>query len=227
MHRAYGINKNYYGDKVLAKASVLISVMALSVSALATVGGGQRIDILGYDKAEQKVFVLRHYDDGRGRLPQLYYYDLSSNNPEKLVEVRSLYVNPKTKKYDEFEDNKGRFSNGLKQIKNRVVTLKPTYTQVTVQVQSLRQQKVTNLQSWLGEIGPGTEYQFNYKLNADEAKYSSPVHSATTYSVCLTTDNVVYKVPNQPYALATVNYKGTLMEGGYDYQDVVLLLQTR
>lgn len=221
MDKVYGINKS------LAKAAVLTSVMALSVSALATVGGGQRIEILGYDKAEQKVFVLRHYDDGRGRLPQLYYYDLSNKNPERLVEVRSLYINPKTKKYDEFEDSNGRFSAGLKQIKNRVVTLKPTYTQVTVQVESLRQQKKSNLQSWLGEIGQGTEYQFSYKLNADEAKYSSPVHSATTYSVCLTTDNVLYKVPNQPYALTTVKYKGTLMEGGYDYQDVVLLQQTK
>lgn len=221
MNTVYGINKS------LVKAAVLTSVMALSVPALATVGGGQRIEILGYDKAEQKVFVLRHYDDGRGRLPQLYYYDLSSKNPEKLVEVRSLYINPKTKKYDEFEDSNGRFSKELKQIKNRVVTLKPTYTQVTVQVESLRQQKKNNLQSWLGEIGQGTEYQFNYKLNADEAKYSSPVHSATAYSVCLTADNVVYKVPNKPYALSTVKYRGTLMEGGYDYQDVVLLKQTK
>ena len=88
MNTVYGINKG------LVKAAVLTSVMALSVSALATVGGGQRIEILGYDKAEQKVFVLRHYDDGRGRLPQLYYYDLSSKNPEKLVEVRSLYIKP-------------------------------------------------------------------------------------------------------------------------------------
>lgn len=220
MRRVHGMHKT------LAKAGILICVMASSVSAFATVGGGQRIDILGYDKTEQKVFVLRHYDDGRGRLPQLYYYDLSSNNPEKLVEVRSLYINPNSKKYDQFQDIKGRFSNGLKQIKNRVVTLKPTYTQVTVQVESLHQQKKTNLQSWLGEIGQGTDYQFNYKLNADEAKYSSPVHSATTYSVCLTSDNVIYKLPNQPYALTTVNYKGTLMEGGYDYQDVVLLQQT-
>lgn len=221
MNTVHSVNKS------LAKAAVLTSVMALSVSALATVGGGQRIDILGYDKAEQKVFVLRHYDDGRGRLPQLYYYDLSSKSPEKLVEVRSLYINPKTKKYDEFEDSGGRFSKELKQIKNRVVALKPSYTQVRVQVESLRQQKKSNLQSWLGEIGQGTEYQFNYKLHADEAKYSSPVHSATAYSVCLTSDNVIYKVPNQPYALSTVKYKGTLMEGGYDYQDVVLLQQTK
>ena len=226
MSRVYGINKGHHITKSLAKSGVLMSVMALSVSALATVGGGQRIEILGYDKAEQKVFVLRHYDDGRGRLPQLYYYDFTSKKPEKLVEVRSLYINPKTKKYDEFEGSNGRFSAGLKQIKNRVVSLKPSYTQVTVQVETLKQKK-TNLSSWLGEIGQGTEYQFNYKLKADEAKLSSSSHSATTYSVCLTTDNVVYKVPNQPYALSTVKYKGTLMEGGYDYQDVVLLNQTK
>ena len=97
MSRVYGINKGHHITKSLAKSGVLMSVMALSVSALATVGGGQRIEILGYDKAEQKVFVLRHYDDGRGRLPQLYYYDFTSkinilNGKAKRITIKELCI---------------------------------------------------------------------------------------------------------------------------------------
>lgn len=208
----------------------LIGALCISATlpmlASATVGGGQRIEILGYDKVEQKAFVLRHYDDARGRLPQLYYYDFTAKNPEKLVEVRSLYLDPKTKKYDEYDDQDNHFSSGINRIKKRLVPLTPDYTSVTLTVESL-QQKKTSVNSWLGELGEAMQYQFKYRLITDEAKYSSASQTATTYSVCLTTDSRVYKIPSQPYALSTVKYKGTLMEGGYEYEDVVLLKQNK
>ncbi len=43
---------------------------------------------------------MRHYLDGRGCLPQLYYYQLNNKTPSKLIEVKSLYINPKTQKID-------------------------------------------------------------------------------------------------------------------------------
>lgn len=64
--------------------------------AFATVGGPQSIEVLGLDQADQKIYLLRHYLDGRGRLPQLYYYQLNrKQSPAKLIEVKSLYINPK------------------------------------------------------------------------------------------------------------------------------------
>ena len=51
---------------------LLFSALAcLPIISFATVGGQQRIEVLGYDQKDQKVYLLRHYEDGRGRLPQL------------------------------------------------------------------------------------------------------------------------------------------------------------
>ena len=75
----------------------LLSLILLPCTSFATVGGPQNIEILGYDHQDQKVYLLKHYEDGRGRLPQLYYYQFKNNqHPEKLIQVNSLYINPKT-----------------------------------------------------------------------------------------------------------------------------------
>ncbi|MBV6590196.1 hypothetical protein JMA07_19275, partial [Acinetobacter baumannii] len=45
------------------------TILTLSAHSYATVGGGQKIEVLGYQQKEKKLYVLRHYEDGRGRLP--------------------------------------------------------------------------------------------------------------------------------------------------------------
>ncbi|HCA4913809.1 TPA: hypothetical protein MW124_003736, partial [Acinetobacter baumannii] len=45
------------------------TILTLSAHTYATVGGGQKIEVLGYQQKEKKLYVLRHYEDGRGRLP--------------------------------------------------------------------------------------------------------------------------------------------------------------
>lgn len=72
---------------------LLFSTLFFSSHSFATVGGPQNIEVLGLDQADQKIYVMRHYLDGRGRLPQLYYYQLNSKTPSKLIEVKSLYIN--------------------------------------------------------------------------------------------------------------------------------------
>lgn len=202
----------------------IAALLALPMSALATVGGGQRIEVVGYEPSDQKVYILRHFDDGRGRLPQLYYYDLKAKYPQPLVEVRSLYINPKTKKYDELDYQDTFFTNRLNNVKNRVITLEPDYVSTTIKVNSLTQRQA-KVESWLEDLGVLTEYKFGYKVSTNDGKYSSPLQSVTAYKVCLRDSGIIYAIPNQPYALTTVKYTGTLMEGGYEYEDVVLLKQ--
>ncbi len=62
----------------LHKISALLLGMGSIHFAYATVGGSEIIEMIGYSAREQKVYVLRHFEDGRGRLPQLYYYDFQS-----------------------------------------------------------------------------------------------------------------------------------------------------
>ena len=209
-------------NKSLLSAITTTVLFSLPVSALATVGGGQRIEMVGYEPTDKKVYLLRHFDDGRGRLPQLYYYDLKAKYPQPLVEVRSIYINPKTKKFDEYDDQDAFFTQKLHSIKQLTITLKPDYVSTTINVNSLteRKEKVT---SWLEDMGELTQYKFNYKVLTGDGKYASSNQTATAYKVCLMDSGVIYRIPNQPYAVTTVSYTGTLMEGGYTFEDAVLL----
>ena len=57
-------------------------------------------------------------------VPQLYYYDFTSKN-QKISGSSLAHINPKTKNMMSLRAVR-RFSAGLKQIKNRVVSLKPS-----------------------------------------------------------------------------------------------------
>ncbi len=63
--------------------------LTMSLHCYATVGGGQHIEVLGYETKEQKLYLLRHFEDESGRLAQLYYYQLNSKSPDRLIEVKS------------------------------------------------------------------------------------------------------------------------------------------
>ncbi len=77
---------------------LLFSTLFFSSHSFATVGGPQNIEVLGLDQADQKIYVMRHYLDGRGRLPQLYYYQLNSKTPSKLIEVKVFIYQSKNSK---------------------------------------------------------------------------------------------------------------------------------
>lgn len=49
-------------------------------------------------------------------LPQLYYYQLNSKTPDKLIEVQSLYINPKTHQID-YDQDAIQFEKDLNKIK--------------------------------------------------------------------------------------------------------------
>ena len=71
------------------RIAALLLALGIPVSAFATVGGPQNIEVLGYEVKDQKLYLLRHYLDGRGRLPQLYYYNFKSKTPNQLIQVNS------------------------------------------------------------------------------------------------------------------------------------------
>ena len=89
----------------------IIFLIFLSTTTFATVGGKQTLQFLGYDQAAQKLYLLRHYEDESGRLPQLYYYHLKTYTSKRskiqpqLIEVKSLYINPKNQKIDNNQDD--------------------------------------------------------------------------------------------------------------------------
>ena len=73
------------------KLSIGLLLSIISPMLFATVCGEETIELLGYDQHDKKTYLARYYHDASGRVPQLYYYQLNSKHPTKLIEVKSIY----------------------------------------------------------------------------------------------------------------------------------------
>lgn len=196
---------------------VLLSTALVSTFSFATVGGPQNIEVLGLDQADQKIYVMRHYLDGRGRLPQLYYYQLNSKTPAKPIEVKSLYIHPKTKKIDYDQDSQ-KFDRDIAKIKKRLKALTQIQPkQVKIQVIS---KKTTQEPSWYDPKISIPKFTYQYRVKYTHLK-STP-QKAVDYRHGLWISQA-YQIPHQQKVLVTVKYLGIPFETGYSIEDPVLL----
>ncbi|GAA5585591.1 hypothetical protein Acal01_00723 [Acinetobacter calcoaceticus] len=194
------------------------AIFTLSAHTYATVGGGQTIEVLGYQEKDKKLYVLRHYEDGRGRLPQLYYYLLNSKSPDKLIEVRSLYINPKTHKIDYGQDSSG-FNKAIKKIKKNLTPLIVSNSK-TVKIQRLKSHQ-NQISAWSDPSEKMTQYKTEYVVKSPSLQ--SKTHIAVHYTKAIKISQN-YRVPKQNKRLVIVKYLGVPEETGYDVEDPVLLL---
>ncbi len=195
---------------------------ALPIYSYATVGGPQNIEILGYEANEQKLYLLRHYEDGRGRLPQLYYYQFKNNkHPEKAIEVKSLYINPKTQKVD-YDQDGTQFEKDLNKIKKRLTPLTIPNTKTT-KIQIIRK-TTQHVPSSYDPQEKMPQYTFLYKVLASHQ--SSSLQKAISYNQTLQISQN-YIIPKQNIKIVVVKYLGIPFEMGYSIEDPVLLLPKR
>lgn len=189
----------------------------LSCSAFATVGGPQTIEVLGFDKKDQKIYLMRHFEDGRGRLPQLYYYQLNSQKPTQLITVKSLYINPKTKRID-YDQDSTQFDKEIAKIKKRLVELTPVNNN-NARIQVLTTMNGT-AKSWYDPTETIDKWTYQYRVK--NSQYKSAVQKAETYKEGLKISKT-YRVMQKPFYLVTVKYLGIPFETGYSVEDPVLL----
>lgn len=173
---------------------------------------------MGYESKEQKVYLLKHYLDGRGRLPQLYYYHLkNTQRPEKLIQVNSLYINPKTGKIDYDQDSR-QFDQEIAKIKKRLNPLAPL-PKSSIKIQVLK--KITSKEkSWYDPKQYIPRYTYTYQLSSKSLK--SQIHQAIDYRQGLNISQA-YQIPQQQKILVVVKYLGIPFETGYTIEDPVLL----
>ena len=184
--------------------------------AYATVGGPQSIEVLGYDAPDQKLYILRHFYDGRGRLPQLSYYLLGSPQSQQQIDVTSLYLNPQTQQVD-FDQDPTQFNQALAKIQSRLQKLEPIpTTQLKLEVLVLQQQHISFPMEPSRKL---LEYQYCYQVHY--GKMRSPFQDAVSYQANLQLSQA-YRIPQQQQVLAVVKYQGIAMEGGYSVEDAVI-----
>lgn len=218
------------------KYLIFIALCSMTTTLWATVGGGESLSVMGYEPKEQKIYVLRDYEDGRGRVPQLYYFDLKGKNPYKLIEVKSLYRHPKTQKleYISIED-KGyaQFKQHLNNIQQRLMPLTPLKpNSIQLKINRLTSKQII---AWydryddskpLAQKDKIPQYQYRYTLHSQQPKLQSLAQTATSYKKDLHIRHV-YAVPQQSYRIAIVRYLGIDFETGYHVDDAILLAPTQ
>jgi len=200
-----------------ANISLFLLGLCLSPLSLATVGGPQNLEVLGYEAKDQKLYLLRHYLDGRGRLPQLYYYNFKSKMPNQLIQVNSLYINPKTKKID-YDQNSKKFDQEIAKIKKRLTPVVPLPKQ-NIQLKLLKTRKGT-APAWHDPKQSVPKWTYQYRI--ESGHYKSPIQQAISYKPDLRL-NQIYKIPKQDKLLVTVKYLGIPFETGYHIEDPALL----
>lgn len=191
---------------------------SMVLPAYATVGGPQHIEVLGLDQNDHKIYVMRHFEDGRGRLPQLYYYQLNSKNPSTLIQVRSLYINPKTKLID-YDQDSSQFDQQITQIKKRLLPLQPIHNS-NANIQILTTINGT-ARAWYDPQESIDKWSYKYRVKS--FRLNSSLQTAESYKQGLNISKV-YKVPKNNSMLVTVKYLGIPFEMGYNIEDPVLLL---
>ena len=206
--------------KYLKNILLFTALSCTSHAVFATVGGGQTLEFLGYDVKDQKLYLLREFEDARGRLPQLYYYQFNQKKTEpKLVEVKSLYINPKTKKID-YDQDGTRFEKQLNTIKKRLQPLTAQNLKGT-QLHPIKE-SVKVVPHIYEPNEKMTQYRYQYQVSS--GKYRSQTHSAVSYKPNLHILQA-FVVPNQPYKVVSIQYLAFPEETGYTTEDPVLLRQ--
>lgn len=212
------------------KHTIIASSVFLLIPSLcfATVGGAERIEVLGYDQKDQKIFLTRHYEDASGRLPTLYYYQLSTKAPEKLIEVKSLYQQIKTFPYPRSEQ---KFFQELEKIQSRLKPLTAIDTKRTTV--NIVQKKINVGDFWHtshpDDAFKVKRYTQNYVIK--NVNFKSTVLSSISYIKPQIKLKALYQLPkgnaHHPVQLAIVQYNGIPVETGYLKEDAALLLKEK
>ena len=185
----------------------------------ATVGGAESIHIMGYDKKDQKIYLNRQYHDQSGRVPQLYYYQLSSKQPDKLIEVKSIYKDkdrnsPRTEQY---------VAQQLKNIQSRLIPLQQQNPK-KVTLKLLQQNRSTG-EYWQTTHPDGAfqvkKFEQTYQLC--QHHYQSNIHKSISYLKPEINISQYWQVSQHSVRIAVVSYLGLNIESGYPKEDPIFL----
>lgn len=207
--------------KRLLKA-IIFSQCFITSTSFATTGGGQSIELLGYEHKEKKLFLFRHFEDASGRLPQLYYYQFNNTNKAPaLIEVKSLYINPQTKQIDYYLDHK-QFDREIAKIQKRLTPL--IEVKDLAPAINITNQTAVQVPTWYDEHESQDQYNYRYQVKSNG--FSSAVQQATAYRPELHIAQK-FRIPKQNKILVTVEYFGIPIETGYNIEDPVLLIPNK
>ncbi len=207
--------RHYIFKICLGLSSVLFTVPV----SYATVGGKSYIELLGNEAKDQKLYLLKHDEDASGRLPQLYYFDFKSAQPEQLIEVKSIYPRTNTGEIDYFSDGTDvPFERELKKITRRLKKLYPINPNIFKI--NVEKQDTVHVPAWAEPDKTMPEYRYDYTV--EDSPYKSTSQQAVSYAPKLTVKQA-FRIPKQDRIVVSVEYLGFPDETMYTDEDAIIL----
>lgn len=142
----------------------------------ATTGGPEQIEVLGFDRPDNKIYFTRNFYDESARPPMLYYFLLKNKNNNKPVKVKSIY-----QKLNNIHDSDqaAQIENEIQTIKSRLVPLKRLVTTNTSITIKNKQKDIGHYRLNANELST-TKYTQHYIVN--NQKYVSGIQKSISYS---------------------------------------------
>lgn len=189
--------------------------------------------MIGRDLTAPKVYLLRHFEDGRGRLPQLYYFAVSKQSPSRsrLIQADSLYNRLPHNNQPDYDATDGQFEQRLTAIRQRTKPLKSLPTSAaSLEILGHSMSRGTH---WMDN--PDIKvyritYRYRIRYQHGNTRFASSPQRLTAYghkpASVIPTIRQLYRVPQEQTVIATVEYLGLPFETGYTLEDAVLLSPT-
>jgi len=199
----------------------LTLIILFSSEIHATVGGEQKITVLGIEKQEEKLFFLVDDFSGRGGLPYLYYI-LLKKEPMKAVFVKSYYPNGIDMQEDKDVEQFMSRLNKLKKYLSKLQVIQPE--KIKFGIIADKGQKVPNI---FDDNKTMIEHETLFKLSYNDGKKSYYGQSVVKhYDYRMTSEIKVqkaYRLANSKEIVVVVRYLGLPYETGYTMDNVVIL----
>jgi hypothetical protein len=194
----------------------------LGTSAASTCAGPQELEVLGYHSGDGRVFMLEHYRDNSGDLPQLLYMHTKGVHIGRIVPVRSWYEGASI--------SPGLASFGAKQFGAGLADLREALEPMPrVEFHdwrlSTRVIKRRGLRVYPDQP-PIRKYQLRLRVSSRSGGTISSIGAQTEVTAFLRhrAELVeVFAVPRARRHIAVLSYVGVPFEVGYDKQTALLL----
>ncbi len=178
--------------------------------------GPHTLDVLGFDAEHHRLYVLEHFDDESGDLPQLHFMHTRGHHVGRLVPVRDWYIGDATEVEANFEPR-------LTELLSRLRPL-PSLSLDTL---DLRTRVVRRRALRLYADQPPIR-KFDLKLTVrprDEESISSFGARTVVTAYLRPRAHLVeaYRIPGEHLAVAIVSYVGIPFEIGYEKHAALLV----
>lgn len=192
------------------------AVSLLDGRAGAAKAGPHELDVLGYDPGDHKIYLLEHFNDESGDLPQLHFVHTRGGHAGRLVPVKSWYQG-------DAAEVEARFEERLEALRGRIAPMRPLDDDALRLRTRVLKRRALRL---FPNAPPIRKYLLSLTVRpTDEDAIASIGGRAevTAYLRPRTRLIDAYRIPGERLAVAIVAYTGVPIDVGHDKNEAILV----